>query len=430
MIHPHGLRLAGIKIVNDQRGSTLAKATSEVIEQCQAHEIHISGVVSDNGPSLVAALTNMNPNDPLSLRVLIGLAILRCSCAAHTSQLAVNDVVRSSTTLFSFFNQITELLSWISKRCEDFKTVCPLKIPQFIATRWNTLASCGNFIIKNQELVNDFIQRRTDMEQATYDSELAKFQNHHRRTMPEVPTHPPVNEVPREWAEYVDALNVIAEFTDAIEGDLQLQQQVYTSIVTTEAKLADMQQKGNIIAGQLLDAFRERFIRTADVVLAHLAYVLTPCGLSEFQALPNNAEKRRTASQLKEKFLSLAANLEYSGPEVAFLPALFDNFIRFASVNPGEDPFAYWENLADESLQLPQINGGQPVSLKTFSTISLILISLPASEAMVERAFSQLKAIATDFNKSTARDLILALSIIKLCVRYKNKYTMKLKIKE
>ena len=77
LVHPHGLRLAGIQIVDDQKGVTLAQATAEIINMCIENDIKISGVVSDNGPSLVAALTNMDPNDPLSLRVLIGMAVLR-----------------------------------------------------------------------------------------------------------------------------------------------------------------------------------------------------------------------------------------------------------------------------------------------------------------------------------------------------------------
>ena len=52
----------------------------------------------------------MDPNDPLPLRALIGLAVLRCACAAHTGQLAVNDVMKTSSTLEKFFNDITSLL--------------------------------------------------------------------------------------------------------------------------------------------------------------------------------------------------------------------------------------------------------------------------------------------------------------------------------
>ena len=142
--------------------------------------------------------------------------------------------------------------------------------------------------------------------------------------------------------------------------------------------------------------------------------------------MPEGREKTNTHKKLKDKFLEIAQVLDVQaiGPAAIFLPATFDNYIKFASIGAGEDPFIFWENKASESISIPQVNGNFPISLNIFATIALILISLPASEAMVERAFSQLKAIATDFNKSTAEGLFIALSVIKLCTRYKNKYSM------
>lgn len=428
LIHPHGLRLAGIHIVDDQRGATLAQTTAEVLNVCIQHDIHISGVVSDNARSLVSALTNMNPKDPLSLRVLIGMAVLRCACAAHTSQLAINDVIKTNAILEKFFADITSLLHWIGKRVDNFKKVCPLKIPRYIATRWNTLASCGQFIIDNHEKIDAFISSRLEIEAAEYQTALEQFNKGIRKTEPDEPILPPVITVPSIWAKHVAALNVIATFTDSIEGDLQLQQQVYVSVIETESSLQRMQSEGNEVAKALLTAFRTRFITTADLTLAQLAYIFTPNGLNAHQALPNSIAKRTTQSKLKKKFLSIAAslNLHAMGPEGIFLPAIFDNFIKFACIDDGEDPYVYWEQKIDESITLPQVNGGNPISLSIFSTIALIMISLPASEAMVERAFSQLKAISTDFNKSMETDLFLSLSTIKLCTRYKNKYSFKI----
>ena len=424
LVHPHGLRLAGIKTVDDQKGVTLAQATADIINTCHESGINVSGVVSDNGPSLVAALTNMDPDDPLSLRVLIGMTVLRLACAAHTSQLAVNDVMKTYPILEQFFKDITSLLYWINKRCEEFKAVCSLKIPQYVATRWNTLASCGVFIINNKETINDFISRRTEEERVSYQRDKELFDAGRKRTAPVEPVPPPVEAVPECWNEYVDALKVIATFTDMIEGDLQLQQQVYTSVISTEAQLENMGLHGNVVASKLLVAFRNRFKATADIELAHLAFTFTPDGLQAFQTLPEGFEKRTTAKTLKKKFLEIASNLNVSaiGPSAVFLPAIFDNYLKYASIGEGEDPFIYWEERCDETIVIPQVNNGQSIKLTVFSTIALILISLPASEAMVERAFSQMKAISTDFNKCIAKDLFLALSTIKLCVRIKRKY--------
>ena len=55
-------------------------------------------------------------------------------------------------------------------------------------------------------------------------------------------------------------------------------------------------------------------------------------------------------------------------------------------------------------------------------------MSLPATEAMCERCFSQIKAILTDFNRSMKKDLFTALGTIKMCICYdKNYYFANLK---
>ena len=115
-------------------------------------------------------------------------------------------------------------------------------------------------------------------------------------------------------------------------------------------------------------------------------------------------------------------NIDGLGDNGKFLPAIFDNVIKYWSINPGEDPRAYWNDKCDENVTIRQVNGGHPIPLNVFATTALVLISLPASESMVERAFSQIKAIATDFNKSMKNKLFLSLATVKLCLRYKNKY--------
>lgn len=424
LVHPHGLRLAGLKIVDNQQGRTLAQATADVLRTCQEIGVSISGIVSDNAPSLVSALTNMDPNDPFSIKSLIGMAILRCSCAAHTGQLAVHDVVQESATLGAFFSQITSLLKWIDKNSIDFKKTCPLKVPKFIATRWNTLASCGTFIVNHKQEVNNFINEMVQSKNERYQAELTAFQDGRKRTMPDEPDLPPIRTVPNEWTDYTAALNVIARFTDQIEGDLHLQQQVYVAFISAQAELERMRERRNIVARNLLDALTSRFTRTADLALSRLAFCFTAEGLTDFHSMPNSPSKRAVKAELKAKFLEIAGvlNIPAIGPPAIYLPAMFDNYITYAEIGDGEDPYAYWSEKLDDTVTIEQVNGGMPISLAIFANIALIMISLPASEAMVERAFSQVKAIVTDFNRSMGKELFLALCSIKLCTRYSKKY--------
>ena len=424
LVNSNGLRLAGFKTVDNQRGATLAAATAEIITTCREHGIFISGVVSDNAPNLVLALSNMDPNDPLSLCSLIGSAILRIACSAHTGQLAVNDVMKTSVTLENYFNNVTSLLKWIEKRCDDFKKICSLKIPKYVATRWNTLASCGTFIEENREEIHAFIEERVDVEKHEYERAVIDYKNGKKKNEPEPPTPPPVFKVPEKWRNYTEALNVIVEFTDRIEGDLVLLQELFLAHIEVESKLEKMASNQNIIASHLLAAFRQRFCTTGDLTLAELAYVFTPEGHASFRALPEDQSKRNKKKKLKEKLLETTniLNIDAIGPGGKYLAALFENYLCFWNVNEGDDPYGFWIDRLDESIRIRQVNANHPIPLNVFATTALILISLPASESMVERAFSQIKTIASDYNKSMKNDLFISLATIKLCFRYRNKY--------
>ena len=138
-------------------------------------------------------------------------------------------------------------------------------------------------------------------------------------------------------------LNVIADFTNKIEGDLVLQQELYVSYIGVEASLERMTIRGNAVAQKLLEAFQERFRTTADLTLSHLAYIMTPTGLKTFQALPEDGNKRSIKKSLKDKFLEIASslNIDALGESGKYIPVIFENYISFWNVNEGEDPYAF-----------------------------------------------------------------------------------------
>ena len=196
-----------------------------------------------------------------------------------------------------------------------------------------------------------------------------------------------------------------------------------------KSKLQALANQNNFVAQELLDKFQKRFETTADLTLAHLAFIFTAEGLEAFRILPNDQEKRKTRASLKEKFLEITRILgQKFSADTHFLPALFDFYLDYVVFNTGEDPLAYWKSLMDKKANIAHVNRGEPIPLKTFVCVALCLITLPASESMIERAFSQIKSIMTDYNKSMLGDLFIALSTIKVTSRYKRKYPMRLKI--
>ena len=85
-------------------------------------------------------------------------------------------------------------------------------------------------------------------EHDTYNADLLAFQEGKRKIEPDKPVPPPVLSVPNSWSAHTAALNVIADFTNKIEGDLVLQQELYVAHVEVEATLEQMIFHGNVVA--------------------------------------------------------------------------------------------------------------------------------------------------------------------------------------
>lgn len=424
LVFKDGLRLAGFEHVESQTGKELADAITKIMTKCEQHNIEISCIVSDNAASLKSAITNTDESKGYSLKAAIGEEVLRCACAAHTSQLAVKDLIEGVDYLEEFYSNVVNLISFISMRSDDFKKLSPYKMPHFIDTRWNTLYNCSSFIFKNKSSIDEWLKEYITFEQKRFDTEQELFNSKRKKYPPKPIEFPPINEVPEEWATYIEPLEVIAGFTNCIEGDLCLQQDVYISVLDAESKLESLAQNKNYVAETLYDKFHHRFTSTADLTLAHLAFLFTPTGLDDFRSLPNDREKVRIRLTLKKKFLDISKVLTQKKftNNTHFLPALFDYYLDRVEFGTGEYPFNFWKYSAYESAEIEHINDGRPIPLDNFSHIALCLITLPASEAMIERAFSQVKAISTRYNKSMLIDLYWALSSIKIAIKYARKY--------
>ena len=132
------IRLLRIKAIECEDAESLSQFLKEVYEKCVFYKITISGVCSDNGPGIKAALTK---NHPLCFQALIGDTVFWLSCSVHTSQLAIGDFLKTDKELRIEIDKIVALVSWIDKRDKEFKEYCSCKLPHYIVTRWNTLVN-------------------------------------------------------------------------------------------------------------------------------------------------------------------------------------------------------------------------------------------------------------------------------------------------
>ena len=78
--------------------------------------------------------------------------------------------------------------------------------------------------------------------------------------------------------------------------------------------------------------------------------------------------------------------------------------------------------MATTKIEEKGTNSGRPTSLKPFAEIALIIVTMPCTEAVCERAFSQMKTLLTDLNGNLSTEMFIAEATIKLAMKYKRKY--------
>ena len=400
------VRLLQIVHVVSQDAPSLAKVFEDIYTTCKNHQIQISSIVTDNAPSLKAALTKDNP---LYLRALIGDAFFWISCAAHTSQLALKDFINNNPELDAEVKRILSFGDWIRSNYGPHESVHLKAIPKMVETRWNTFAIVLNAILQQKDGIESFIVSKNE--------ELVTK----ARKRGDVPKISPVDSIPDYWNEIRDAFSVVQKFTTAIEGDLVYQWALW--IEYCKALDAFESMSTNIYAKALKSFFQNRF--HANMEFAHLAYILTPEGLDAFRkAFPIDSEDYLfQKSTLKTTFLTIASNA-FSQEEIAqyCLPGLFDYYIQEIEYSKGENMYQFFKELSIKKVTILGLNSGNPVSWNAFAIICSILLMMPCSEAVCERAFSKMKSILTDLNQNLSMEHFIAIASVKISVAFAKKY--------
>ena len=410
------VRLLDIAQLKDQKSETIAKALLKCYQQCKKYNIKIVGVVSDNAASLKAAIAGSHP---LHLPSLLGEAVIRVSCGAHTAQLVVGDVCKISNDFHVFVLELLDMVKFISNHDEAFKEVCPCKMPKYIATRWNTLHDVLDFVLSNKEQIDDFIRNTINAEEEQYNAKLEKYHtkvsNGKNAKMPELPQYPMQQSVPIYWNNYLDCLEAIKSFTSFIEGDMVMQYQLYDAYEKTVEKLTELSSRGEI-EKFFCDLFISRFSSTANILIAKLAFIFTAEGLSSYRGGEMD-DRENITSLLNEIAMEAFTEEEYAA---SFIIACFDEYIDEVDY-PNRTANRFWKVMKEKTFQKPDLNGGNPISFEPLAKLAEVILHLPASEAIVERCFSAIKRLLNDYNGSMKLDLFIAQCKVKMAVRYKRK---------
>lgn len=417
LISSSKVRLLDIVNVEDQKGSTIAKVLLNCYKLCKRYDISIAGVVSDNAASLKAAISG---DHPLYLPTLLGEAVIRVACGAHTAQLVISDITKNCEDFKIFVEELLGLVSYIRNREIDFKENCPCKIPEYICTRWNTLCDVLEFVLNHEENINVFIQEKTKEEDECYHQKMKKYENliasGKTAKIPPVPDVPSVRTIPEEWFHIFEPLNAIRKFTTQIEGDLIMQYHLFLSYHETVQTLEELSSAGPI-EKYFYDFFVERFNTTAQILIAKLSYIFTSEGIQFYRASPME-DREKITDLLNELAKSVFTEEEYSK---SFIIASFDEYIDHVDF-PARSSERFWKVMETRSFSKPDLNGGNEISFVYLAKIARILINLPATEAITERCFSALKRILSDYNGSMKKETFLAISMVKMALRYKRRY--------
>ena len=430
-------RLAKVYHVEDQTANSLSDIVADVYRKASLNRIMITGTCSDNASNLVAALKGKGAE---SLSAKIGCYLLRVSCSAHTSQLSIIDIRRTDSNIDTILSNCISLSMYIDRRDKTFRQCLDVQRPSFIATRWNSACSVLEFMVNNHEQIDRFINDCIEAEDAAYQRRIAN--NAKRVANGEEPkpicdpSYPPVPAIPIEWSHLFEALKIIRTFTTRIEGDISLQQEVFIEARNVNFALTALEITGNPFAATLLNAFESRFMTTTDILIAELAWRSTPDGVIEWrntfetERRGDNLNAKQNANEhydaLATRFIELCEEVfeittDKQRAEFGF-PALFHWWLESAPVDPGESTESLWKRMKERSVVIPGYRSSAPVSLLNLWKIAVALTTLPASESICERCFSQIKHLASDLNSSMKPELFEALATVKMASYYMNKY--------
>ena len=159
---------------------------------------------------------------------------------------------------------------------------------------------------------------------------------------------------------------------------------------------------------------KERIFNSDEFQIARAAYFFTPNGFKYFQNLENE-EKKFIISQIKSyldyyfgsRFLCLSEEENEKNNEI--YERQFNFLVSMIEIPDLNDIYEFWYNMRSDD------------DLSMMSEIALGLLSMPCSEAAVERLFSHLKYLFGNRNTESSEELINAELGIKMDKIYEKK---------
>ena len=360
---PERLYFMSVTPIPGLKANYLAHLTSYIVKKLQSFGITVVSVCTDNAGNNKKAYDEKNPK---CAEALSNQQFIRQPCSAHTANLGINDMFGNDPEYGYIIGYISQLL--ISH---------PYKkgpVPNF-TIRWSSMFKCVEYIYENLE----YYKSRRD----------PVVQEHLERIKTDV-----------GWDNLLKMVKYAWDFIENIEGDHVSIANIFPSIKQVWHYLLEMNTRASI---KFANIILHRFCKTVHLKLPLFAFSLTQEGLDWFRNYPGNSFLNDSIEGMK--IYAKDRNIQH----IDVLLEMYDLHLSTCSLNDFNAfslPIEFWkakENNTNESLQC-----------RLFAKFAVEVLSIPASEAAVERIFASLSALIDSREKRCKPDLINA----KLCIKY------------
>ena len=405
IFYPGIVRHYGLFNIYDTSADSIKRILINIIENLKRKNINVFGITTDNASNLVSCFNKIK-EDVEKGETLFPL--IRFACSAHTAQLIINDLKKESAEFKNFLEKLVKFWRFIKKRSifNKYKELgIPNSPPHFQTTRWNSLYNCISYLLENFDFFHET--------QESFPNIPIFFNDNLREIMKSLaivlcPVINFTNKVQRNFVTAGDSFCFLLELENDIDS----------------IEIPDSFGFHDIIRRKMA----ERFTNTCDSTLAELCFLLTPRGRDWFikkNEIANQTigkiERNENVSDVEnnnlemfniekslitDKIIEISNYFHMNGEDNV---NVFFNWV-FANDRYLVDPISYWKTKITDKI----FTSTGTLAMKELSQIALRILSLPASEAICERCFSQLKLTHSHLRTNLKTDLLDALLRIKL----------------
>lgn len=404
IIHsPKRLFYYQIKHLNKADSERISSETSQIINFINnVLDIEIIAVCTDHAANVKKAF---NASDPISSQILTGSYFLWIGCFCHLLNLCISDLFKN-TEFQKYFNILNRYL----EICKNYQWP---NIPSFCKTRWESLDKCFNAIFSFSTQITASLN--TKILELEYQIQHSKSPNCDALNS-ELNQFKDILQNGFLNPKFFETAKIIAYMADLVfqfGADGYLIYNVYSEIINFINFL------NTLSTDDFTTIISKRIFESDEIDIARASYFLTPEGYRYFMDLNEN-EKNSEIYLIKNFLISYFGcrftNLseEEDDDEKHINMDLFEqqfelllNMVEIPLLD--DNPIAFWEQMRSDH------------DLYVIAELAVRLLSMPCSEAAVERLFSNMKYLYGQKNRNLKESLINAEVGIKMQNLYKKK---------